>query len=160
MFETVQTARFAEIELWLDYLLYQDAAQLSEHRVSLTWQKDGRLFSVGDDLESTAIVDKPVKKRWWQRNDADQNKLPFAFYQPATIVDVSVTKGKPGPSWYSLEFECGGERFSVGHRLRHRIEVLRVHRIVQQEDFSRRWASTSSRGGQRFRDGIHTCRLS
>ncbi len=69
--------------------LYERVQRAADFRVSLVYKTHRKLVRVGDDLELIDLsTGRAVKKRWWERKDTSQLRLPFSLYQPATIISL------------------------------------------------------------------------
>ena len=101
------------------YFLYRRRPQSrsSDYRVSLAYRKNGTLFYVGDDLEiADPRTGKTVKKRWWERGDPSQLRLPFSLYQLATVVSLIRINQDCEEDTFQLEIQHAGGHISTGYR--------------------------------------------
>ena len=78
----------ASIDECLHYIYAYTPRTSLRVSVVCTWGKV--VYTIGDDL---GVVDSKTlrirKKRWWERRDPSQLRLPFSLYSPAEVLNLN-----------------------------------------------------------------------
>jgi hypothetical protein len=137
----------ATIHECLGYLsLNSTRNQRKLSRVSIVFGSGESQVRVGDDLEVADFETRKVhKKRWWERYDTSQLKLPFALFLPAKILALDCCDD-PYENMYRLlisykdsdnierEVVTRFDPDSWPLTSSFGIKAIRVHRIVDQPE--------------------------